>query len=130
MAIIKKITNTTRKRFVLNWNLYKDNIIMRVKTLTIHSKALNQECSFADEADFQECRKQNLLYFINGNLLVGDTNENEAVSKNESNATQALLDSEQKITQEVANITEQATKSTRGRKPSVKLEVTTEKAGE
>ena len=131
--IIKRITNTTYKKFIMNWNIY-NNGILSVKTIHIPPKALNMEFSYADEADFHNCKKQNGIYFANGNLLVTDDNkkvtEKEAVSKNESNAKADLDNAEAKINKEVNALQEQAQRATKGKKSSAKLEVTTEQAGE
>lgn len=130
--IIKLITNTTYKSFIINWNIY-NNDILSVKTIRIPPKALNLEVSFADEADFENCKNQNLIYFSNGNLIVAKddkkTSEKEAVSKNESNAKADLNNAESKINKEVNALQEQAQRATKGKKSSAKLEVTTEQAG-
>lgn len=131
--IIKRITNTTYKKFIMNWNIYP-NGILSVKTIHIPPKALNMEFSFADEADFNNCKKQNGIYFANGNLLVTDDNkkvtEKEAVSINKSNAKADLDNAEAKINKEINVLKNKAQIATQGKKSSAKLEVTTEQAGE
>lgn len=122
MAIVKNITNTTLKSFVLNWNLYPNGVI-QVKTLRIPPKALNMSCEFADEKDFLECKNQNARYFVNGDLIVGNTTEKQAVKQNEINAKSNLKEVESKINNEVKNITENA--NTRAKnKNALKVEVT------
>lgn len=127
--ITKTITNTTYKKFIMNWNIYKDNILS-VKSIHIPPKALNYEISFADETDFLECKRQNALYFANGNLLVGKTTENNAVKQNVNNAKEELKAAQDSIDKEVENLQEQAKKAGRSKKGSANLEVSTEKVGE
>lgn len=127
--IIKLFTNTTYKHFIMNWNIYH-NDILSVKTIHIPPKALNLEISFADEADFEKCKSQNALYFANDEILIGKTSENNAIKQNIDNATENLKEAQEKIDKEVDNLQEQAQIATKGKKSSTKIEVTTEQAGE
>lgn len=121
MAIVKNITNTTLKSFVLNWNLYPNGII-QVKTLRIPPKALNMTCEFADEKDFLECKNQNARYFVNGDLIVGKTSEKEAIKQNEKNSEIVLKEVEKKINTEVEAITKNAKTRTKNQN-ALKVEV-------
>lgn len=119
--VTKLITNTTLKKFVLNWNYYvNDNLV--VKTLRIAPQSLNMECKFSDENDFNECKKQNSRYFVNGNLLVGKESEKNAVKKNETNAEANLKTAEEKIDTEIENIKTSAKKAS-GKNTKVDVQV-------
>jgi len=125
--IQKYITNTTYKKFIINWNIYH-NDVLTVKTIHIPPKALNMEFNFADESDFESCKSQNALWFFNGDLIVGKSKESEAIEKNEVNAKENLKEAETKINAEVSNIQKQAGRVS-SKKTNAKIDITTESAG-
>ncbi len=133
MAITKKITNTTAKRFQLNWNIYKDknDRYPIVKTIEVPAYALNMDCSFADDKDFESFKSQNGFYFSNGNLKVGTETQQSAEKTNETNAEKELKEAEKKINKEIDKITENAKDSVsqiNKNNSEVKVEVKTKKA--
>lgn len=125
--IQKYITNTTYKKFIINWNIY-NNDVLSVKTMHIPPKALNMEFNFADESDFEICKSQNALWFFNGDLIIGKSKETEAIKQNETNAKETLKEAESKINNEVINIQNQAGRVA-SKKSNAKINVTTESAG-
>lgn len=115
------ITNTTKKNFIMGWNYFQnDNII--TKRLLIPPQALNLECTFADEADFENFKTQNQLWFARDQLLIGNATEKKAIETNERNAKENLKEKESDINKEIDIITKNAKQSGKKSILSVKVE--------
>lgn len=125
MSKVVKITNTRANKLSLRYRMpsEKGARINPIIEVEIIPRALLQEVVFGNDEMYNEFVKQNQLFIDNGTIIIGETNEQDAVKISETNAKAET----EAITQKVDKNNEFLTSSVGRSNKKAKVKVAVEK---